>query len=575
MLIPFLLAAAVQLGPPANADSVDRLRRSARKAEAEFERLSRTLVPTRFGYSGGPCDEIVGRFCLIYDDTQEPQPDPEHGKVVDARRTAIESLRAAFSYLPGDFATAAPLVRYLVEDRRASEAASAARLYQLASSDSLWGPLLLGFAAHAAGDDTTAERQFSAALGRMGPKERATTLDIEWLLDPTERSAYHKLAPARRQTFEHEFWALADPLYLTPGNESWTEHVARHVVSRMLARAPVVADMMRWDDDLEQLTVRYGVPVSRTRTPATGMASGSLVEHYDPAQLAYTPFELLQRGPPPPPLPGQPWELARKRSRSGYAPETVRRLVAMPHQVTRLPDRDSMVLRLDGVFRLDSVASGAASIQAGVFVLDSVLEPRTETRSVLAVTGDTARLEYEIRLPRGSWLYSLEGFDPGSRLGSRARYMIDEDSTSGPHLSDPLVCFQWGDQPAPTSRSASTFRPRADLTVASGDTLGLYAEASGLAASGAYRVQLSVELASRGSLPSRVVSWLGGRIGLGHSERGTRLEWMAQATPSGSAVITVQVASREGRKGDQVIRLRVTDATSNRSTETQRIIRVR
>ncbi len=312
------LMAPVQMAPTIPEDSLEEIRSVARRAEASFERLARRMAPVRLGGSDGSrCDEIVGRFCLIYDSGSLPEPEPEPGRVIDARRAAIEALRHAFSYLPADFETAAPLVRYLVEDERAVEAVSAARMFALVTSDSIWGPLLLGFALHAAGNDTAAAQQFDAALGRIEQEEADHIRDVECLLGAGDRARYDDLDEGAQRGFEARLWALADPLYLTPGNERRNEHISRHVWSRILARTPIVTDMVRWGSDLEQLTVRYGTPTSRTRSPGVGLREGGLTEHYGPDQLAYVPEDLLTRGYPPTPLPDAPWELANTHSRSG------------------------------------------------------------------------------------------------------------------------------------------------------------------------------------------------------------------------------------------------------------------
>ncbi|NIU78285.1 MAG: hypothetical protein GWN71_33440, partial [Gammaproteobacteria bacterium] len=74
--------------------------------------------------------------------------------------------------VPGDVEVAGPLVRYLTEDGRAREAVSAARAFAWASADSTWGPLLVGFALHANGEDAEASAAFERALARMPVEER-------------------------------------------------------------------------------------------------------------------------------------------------------------------------------------------------------------------------------------------------------------------------------------------------------------------------------------------------------------------------------------------------------------------
>jgi len=554
---------------------VERLRREARRAEAEFERLSRRLVPMRWASEGADCDEVVGRFCLTYDSGRPPDPDPEHGRVIDARRSAIEALRAAFAWLPHDLNTAAPLVRYLVEDQRPEEAASAARMYHVVSGDSIWGPLLAAFAAHASTQDTAAERLLLDVLPRLGARDQERIQSLDWVLEGEDRSSYSRLAVPHAADFRRRFWVLADPLFMTPGNESWVEHVCRHIWSRILARAPVVADMVRWAEDLEQLTVRYGVPVSRTRTPGTMTREGTLVEHYDPDQLVFTPPELLTRGLPPTPLPGRPWELDRLRARSGFAPLTVRRVIALDHQVSRFPAADGTILRVDGRMVLDSVARGAASIQTGLWILDSDLRSLDVRRSTAAVHSDTADFGFEASLPgRGAFLYSLEALHSASRLAGRARYATDPDSADSTiRLSDPLISFPWGLAELPTNRAHPSLRPRSHLVLAPADTIGLYAEAIGLTPGSPYEVRLTMERASRASLPARLVSWIGSRLGLADRAAPTRSEWVAAASADGNATIALELRPAATPEGDQVIRLEILDLATGHIAETRRIVR--
>ena len=573
MLIPMMLSLQLaQAGLP--ADSIDRLRSEARRSAANYERLSRRLIPVRYGVDGSHCDEIVGRFCLMYDTGRPYVPGPENGRITDARRSAIEAQRAAFAHMPADFETAAPLVRYLVEDERAGEAVSAARLFEIASGDSIWGPLLRGFAEHAATNDSAAERLFRSVLQRMPEDERREILDVEWVIGNDDGKAWKNMASAERSDFETAFWALADPFYLTPGNESWNEHVARHVWSRMLERAPQVGDMLRWGKDLEELTVRYGVPSARTREPGRIDHEGALTEHYDPDQLAYTPNELAGKGPPPAPLPGRPWELDRERSRTGYAPATVRRAVFLPHQATRFPNPNGFTLQIDGLFVMDSVARPVATgTDAGLFVLDDLWRVVRTTTTVLPVSRDTARFHFSADLPVGSFVYSLEAMETGTRLGARARYAID--SPDGDLLlSDPLVAFPWSPAPAPARREDPVLLPRADLVIGQTDTIGLYAEVRGLSPGNEAMVRLSIEPASGRSLPARVVSWLGNRLRLSNPPAPTHLQWSVRADDQGAAVLAVEIFPAEKRDGDQVIVLQVTDAATRNSSTSRRIIRV-
>jgi hypothetical protein len=374
---------------------------------------------------------------------------------------------------------------------------------------------------------------------------------------------------------------MADPLYLTPGNERRNEHNARHVWSRILAKTPVVTDMVRWGSDLEQLTVRYGIPHSRTRSPAWGAREGSMTEHYDPDQLAYVPENLLTRGYPPTPLPDAPWELAETRSRSGYAPSTVSRLRSMPHQVSRFPTAEGAVVRVDGTFGPDSSGPGdlpdpdrtPVGVLAGLFVLHDGLELVAERQGRLERTTDSLGFAFEAAVQPGEYVYSLEAIEDSTRRAARARYGITIDPPSGLALSDPVIIQPIGAEAWPATRHDPGFRPTASLTFAPFDTVGIYAEVAGLAAGSAYDVQISIEKASRSSLPSRVASWLGDRLGLSSPSGPPRLRWTARAGEAGAATVAVNLALDGTNPGNHVIVLRVTDPTTGATAETRRVIR--
>ena len=583
-ILLFAMMAPMQSIPAVTEDSVEQVRRTARSAERNFERLARRLAPIKLGGSDGrSCDEIVGRFCLTYDSGRLPEPEPKPGPVIDARRDAIEALRHAFSYMPGDFETAAPLIRYLVEDGRAAEAVPAARMFALVSGDTVWGPLLLGFALHAAANDTAAAREFESGLGRIEKREADRIRDVEWLLGTRDRGRYDDLVERGRVAFEEQLWAMADPLYLTAGNERRNEHIARHVWSRILARTPFVSDMVRWGSDLEQLTVRYGISAARTRSPAWGLHEGSLTEHYDPDQLAYVPESLLTRGHPPTPLPDDPWELGETRSRSGYAPVTVSRLRFLPHQVSRFPTASGAILRVDGMFRPDSQVPGAPTrttiqipVHTGLFVLRDGIDPVGEKRERRIRTADTLPFWFEIELPMGEMLYSLEAIEDSTLRAGRARYIVTIDSSSVLRVSDPVILAPTRGAAAPATRQDPSFQPTADLRFEPYDTIGIYAEISGLGGPGAsFEVQVSVEKASRASLPARVANWLGDRLGLTSPSGPPRLRWTAVGNPAGEGRIAVDLALDGLDDGAHVILLQVTDPASATTTASRRVIVVK
>jgi hypothetical protein len=588
MITATLVAFAFQVtpAPPPPADSVNLLRRAARRAEAAFERIARQRAPLTFASYGGRCDEIVGRFCLTYDSRDLPEPAPEAEPVVLARRQAIEALRQAFSYAPESFEVTGPLVRYLVEDERAGEAVSAARAYLALSNDTTWGALLLGFALHAAAEDTAATRWLELGVSRLPERERAHIENVSWLLAHDENREYRRLDDELRRSYHDAYWTLSNPLFLLPGNDRRNEHLARHVWSRILARAPVVVDAVRWGSDLEQLTVRYGTPRSRQRAMGPRPGESTMIERYDAANLPYTPERLQRAGLPTTPEPGEAWELENPRARSGYSSVALRQLQPLDHQLTRFPDGDEVVIRVDAAVVLDTVAAAAhdtvpadaRTVRAGLFLLDSLYSfVHGETREYPA-TGDTIRTHFRAIVAPGRYVYSAEAFEPATRLGARARYAVDAERMDGVRLSDILVSEPFSGDSLPRTREDGQLRPLASLTVDATDTIGIYAEASGLAAGPDGRARYRVEvtrLRERGSLPGEVVAWLGRRLGIGGDRTQPRVAWTAEGWPDVINPIAIDLSFPGARSGLYVLELTVADLVSGRRQSTLRPVRVR
>ncbi len=566
---------AVAREPASRADSAAAVRGAARHAEVRYERLVRRTAPVRMGgFDGSACDEIVGRFCVRYDAPGDPPvpSGPEPAELTDARRSAIEALRAAFSLLPGDFDTAAPLVRYLIEDRRAEEAIPAARLYAAVSADSVRGPLLEGFALHAAARTEDALAAFEAALARMPEAERERYDRLDWILERDDRKLYSDLDAAGRRRFEQRFWQLSDPLYLTPGNEARAEHLARHVWSRILEDAPVVYGMQSWGSDLDQLTVRFGMPVARTRIPGRPGADESIVDHFDPNQLAYTP-ESVSDGVPPTPLPGQPWELDRKRTRAGYQARIATAVHYLPHQVSRFPGPDGTRVRFDAAFA-DSLFDGDNPVETGFWLFDSLGSELDHRIRRIPAGADTVRFSFEADPGPGVWVYSLEALDSADAVAGRARYSLDIDSLrSGPELSDPVILRPFRGAPRPATRYDPAFRPVADLTFALRDTIGVWVEAAGLTPGNEATLRLSLQPASRGNLPSRLLGWIGRRVGLASPREPVFVEWTAVAGEDGGIRFAFELPPQEIDAGNHVLTARLTEAGHDDAVESRRIIR--
>jgi hypothetical protein len=578
LLLAFVLPA--QLGAAVPADSVERLRSRARTAEAQFERVARSLAPyTWVGGGGRTCDEIVGRFCLTFESSGTRPTVTEVGRVIDTRRDAIEALRRYFSVAPHARDAAAPLVRLLVQDGRAAEALSAARTFSALSPDTLWAELLQGLAYHALADNAAAERSFVHALGRMDEATRRRWADPTWLLDYREQRELRGMDASRRAEYERRFWIVSNPFWLTEANERWVEHMARHATARLLADAPRVMGSYRWGPDLDQLTIRYGAPSARAQVRGNNpWDASSLIEYYDTAQRAFTPERWLGAGFPAQPAPDEEPPIYATRARSGQALRTVSQVLDLPHQATRFLTGDDVVIRIDGALPQPPDAGDSTRVRLGLFAYDSAFTRRLQTVSSRQWAGDTLPFSLAVRAPPGDLIYSVEALDSAADFAARARYSLPALvlPDSGPIVSDLLICLPFVDGELPADRDAPSLRARPTLVVAAGETLGIYAEAYRIAGTGpeTVRVEVALEPADGPGLFTRFARWLGRAAGVTQSRSDPRVAWQA-ATEEAVFPLALNLPLDPALHGRHVLVLRITDLQTGRDAETRRLVLIR
>lgn len=572
VLFPLLLAVAQQAAPLDTADLRDKARAEARRYEASLRRDA----PFGAGGSPGYCDEHVGRFCLWYDAGRQRDLPPEPKAIRTARVRAIEAHAAALAALPGDSLLAASLVRYLVEHDSTSGAVNTARAFKEATEGRPWGRLLLGLAYHLDRNTPAAEEQFRAAIPELDKRDRHWLDDLRHFLSSRERKAWEKLGPEGKEIYAGRLWRLADPLYLTPGNESWAEHVSRLVWSKLLASAPSVWGSTSWGDDLTELTMRYGVPKARLREFGTAWREGSIIESYDPDQQNYIPDALSVQGLNGPPLPGSAWPLDTIRSRSGYSPPTLREMQPLEHQLTFFPRGDSVLVRVDAIFPLDSAARAAPrQLRLALFVADTLGRVLAENVRNVAAAGDTASGSVDLMVAPGLYLFSVEAIEPETRLARRARYLADTGPASPPALSDILITtpFPPGFTPTTIEQAAAYAQPDLILplprTGVFFEIVGLTTDSSG---SARYRIEISMDDPRRPGLLTRAFR----RLGLADEKRPQLTSWSETRQPvDGKAVVGITIDSDNARQGLRRIKVTVTDELTGSSALRERIVLIR
>lgn len=561
--------------PPVPAESVALLQHEARASAARYESTARLMAPfTLTAREGSPCDENVGRFCLRFDAGEAPPPDvEEHGRVVEARNDALDALRRAFAADATDRFVAGHLARYLVEADRASEAVSVARAFRWAADDDPWADLLLGYTLHAAEELEAASTAFLEGLGRVTPDERRRLETVDVLLDPGERRVYDAMSADEQVDYERSVWKLADPLFLLPGNERWNEHLARRVAASIMAETPVTHGMVSWGTDLEELTARYGVPASRARAAGTGIADLRLVEYFDREQLALFPSRLLTEGLDSVPGAGDSWGVFERRARSRYEPRSIRRLVRLPHQVSRFPATgDTVVVRWDAMFSLDSTAVSALKapeasrdLATGLFVIDTTYGVQKQLDVPLSFRDDSVFLSVEQPLPADGYIYSLEAFEPLTDLAARARFSLKLQPFAADSLalSDLVLCRPFGTGRLPEDRADQQLRPHAELVFSPGDTVGIYAEIHRLereaAAGSSYRVEIALRDAGVAPVLTRLIRRIGRVLGVGRDGDDPFLAWDATGSGDEVEIIALDLYLPRLRTGPYVLEVAVFD----------------
>lgn len=530
LLLPGTVAAAQAPTRVASAQAAVRAQarpdsgralRTARGAQAAFERTRFISLPWAddTGWSGH-CDEIIGRFCITYDDSEDSEdwtPPAEHARVVQARARLIARLDTAAAAVPGDRWIAGQRVRYLVEAGRGAEAVAAARECRSAG---WWCQALEGFAHHKSGDFAAAEASFDAALGAMTERDRREWTDLSRLLQRGEGGAYARTRGAARTAAERRFWWLADPLWMDGSNDRRTEHLSRWVWDRLQDRARNV-EGLAWDEDLEEISVRFGLPIGwqKIRPEMHHVGRASVITHYPSRAREFMPdgSAIL----PDAPLDARTWDLHARRARTDYAPSYVTHFDSLPHQVAVFRRGAEAVVVAGYLLDRDSVRA-ADAVQAGlVLAVNDSLPMQIQLFRNAGPTGSV-----RIATTLDSAIVSVEAIARERKRAARARYPLSlvRPAEQGVAVSDLLLLAD----PAarPRTLEEATVAARSSVRFRPGERIGFYWEV--------YRddpradsLRLSVSLTRRaaGGL-RRVVE----RIGLaGGAGAPVRIRWSEEA----------------------------------------------
>lgn len=475
----------------------------ARGLQASFERTRVRNLPLGSSGSGGRCDEIIGRLCIWDGGDDGWTPRPEDPVIIERRDALLADLDALADESPNDPWILGQRVRYRVEAGAFDEAAAVARRCGL--EDRWLCDAFLGLALHQSGDIQGAEAAFRGALGLMPAEVRREWTDTDALLDGELRDwlAERPDSAAARALL----WRFSDPLFLVPGNDRWTGHLARWswAVSSERTRSP---HQLSWGDDLTESVVRYGWPVAWERPwPRGGEVTPSgAIGHDPPAAQRFIPGRGVLEGPGDDAW--EEWPLTRKGMRTVYLPPYLDSIRTLDGQVGHFRTEDGARFVAAGTVDFEGFREHEGSARLGLYFRGAAGE----------AGGAPGQLEHDGRVwadvsqPSGeggvSGAVSLEVLFPEWRRAQRARYSVYVPALPPDviTLSDVMVL---GAGPEPTSPDdvAKVLRP--DLRMAPHEELRIAFEVYGMgfrSEPATFRVWL--ERTDRGFL-SRATRWLG------------------------------------------------------------------
>lgn len=512
-------ADATQSGEPHASPDAASAVRMARDAQRAFEHVRRRNFP-RGPLVNPKCGEGIGRFCLVEGwDDDDWDPVPEEPEVVEERHALIAVLDSAARVVPGDDWLAGQRVAYRLEADRADEALA---LLEACRTESAWCAALAGFVFQESGRYAEAEEAFERALGRMNEEERCGWTELGPVLDRRTRGRYERFAcgSSPRRAVERSFWHLSDPLWLAPGLERRSEHLARRV------RAALQADAaspwgMRWGDDLTEITLRFGWPAGweRARRRFVGSRTDEIVwsRRLPGAQR----FTVLRLGPADD---GPLWDLDEPEGRTSWAP-AFGEILELPHQVASF--------RREGRRRVVAAFTWPDSLppcdlESGLFLADA--------HGVTATGPGRGSGPLTVAEPRGFPPATLVGVEARCDEGHGAARARTPLADGHPLLSDILLLDAGGLSPATLDEALA--RARGDRTARAGETLAVYWEWYGSPAPAA-ALQVTLSLAREGKgFWRRALEWSG--LARGDAEQ-AGIRWLESATNPAAEGRTVEL----------------------------------
>ena len=417
-----------------------------------------------------------------------------------------------------------------------------------------WCDLVLGMAYHRAEKPLDADGHFLMGLLDADPELACRLNDITYLLGGRDEETYERLpCPGPERTaFEERFWWLSDPLLTAPGNDRRSAHLTRRfelLLHERLQEAVDYAWLLR-PGGMDSLLL-YRDEVTRRGHPDSFDHTGRWSSE-KAARYRFTPASLIGDG-----LQALRYELDANRWDEGYAPAGHRLFFAVPGQIARFLDGDSLVLAISADLRTSPINPQQTRFIASAGPVGSFvglgLPPGDLTPSF------TTRFE---AVPVVVAIEAFDGYDGVSRLREGVLPL-----EAGPLvLSDPLLVDP-GLPGLPATRDEAVDAMLPQPRIASADEMVAYWEVYGLGEGQPMQVSVSMAregagvvtrvmrtLTGRSDPPAPVVSWTEEATGPTHP---MALTLDVEALDEGGYELMIEVSGPDGSVASTVRRFRV------------------
>ena len=463
----------------------------------------------------GRCDVRLGRFCWWYDE-REPTFPPEPAGIARRRAEFLAQLDTVARRYPGDDWLWGMRVHYRVDGHNLTSADSVARECR---GTRWWCSALTGYASHSLGHMAAADSAFAASMALMPDEVACAWRNIAPALDDDARAVYERTPCADRIMLERRYWLMSRPQLSVAANEWQNEFNARQVLVWLGARG-ATPHLTSWGWDAAELVLRYGWPVSWSRSSTSGVtaAEPAIVGHDPSPSFAFAPRRILVDSASP--LANEDWEVADRGARARYAPRLVRRMSKVTAQFARFRRGDSTLVA--AVFAVDDDSLLAATAALGVAGEDGVVasrEVRFAGRSALRMT-----------IAGASVLAGIDVFDTTTRTLARARTEFAVPAATGRLAVSDLLIYRGGENLA-LSLDSALARAVAGDVLQRAVPVGLFWETYGLAADGE-SVDLSVRVDRVDRSFARTARQ---RLGLAQADTPIRIQWTDARPPADRA----------------------------------------